>query len=87
MSLFDILKYGNTDLNSKEELNKLPENLIKIYWVIANRSCSSSWNIKYWAHIDMCRTLSQNWADPYLPEFGKKALFDKALKEYDNEPI
>src|ERR1035437_8157872 len=31
MSLFDFIQYSGTDLNSKEELSKLPPNLFKEY--------------------------------------------------------
>jgi len=32
MSLFDIIKYRATDITSEDELLKLPEGLIDLYW-------------------------------------------------------
>ncbi len=82
MSLFDIIRYGGVNLESFEELQSLPEELIKMYWVLGNRSITPTWNIEYLDHNRMCMYLVGSWGD-----INNKMLYNKALKEYSNEHI
>jgi len=52
MSLFDYIKYSATDITNKEELFKLPEKLIQLYWDEVCPSHTSS------QHRDKCWVLS-----------------------------
>ncbi len=80
MSLFNILKYGNTDLSSISELSDLPNKLIDLYWEkswTGKRSTGSVtppsiWHLTFW----YIRT----------PDTQIR-LFKETLKEYNNEHL
>ncbi len=83
MSIFDVIKYNNIDLDDNEELLKLPKELIKLYWIAANFSCFHDWTVNFLSKTDMCYSLSVAWA--FLED--KKVIYDKVLKEYNNESL
>ncbi len=76
MSLFDVLKYGNTDVNSEYELRKLPIELINLYWDISYPRLS---HLSYETKIRHLTTFSM---DSGLTNI-RTLLFKKALKAYD----
>jgi hypothetical protein len=75
MSLFDIIKYSNTDLGSKDELKALPEELLDLYWK----------NFAHLNHVDKCTELAY-WYRDYryhkTPRKDYSKAFNEALKEY-----
>ena len=84
MSLFDVIRYSNTDLDSEEELSKLPIELFRMYQSAA---------YAYYNNEDI---LNNAMKDPlsyqiqYLAIWSgtrKQLIFKKVLKEYNNEPI
>ncbi len=79
MSLFDILKYGNTDLSSKASLNNLPEALFDLYWIksVYGQSTKLDKADKLYLLI--------TWDDKY--DSSQITHFKRALQEYNNEPI
>ncbi len=92
MSLFDILKYGNTDLSNEEELQKLPIELLDLYWHYSVREHSDGWTmiknlsdrVRYlsaWYGSINCRNDPERYTDEQIK------AFECALKEYNNEPL
>ncbi len=77
MSLFDIIKYSNNDLNSENELEKLPSGLLDLYWLKTTKKAEPplAYN-KVW----MLTLFYKN-----NPKKQTK-YFKEALEEYD-EPI
>ena len=84
MSLFDVLRYQNTNLASETELETLPVDLIEQYWIIANSTRGkegSAVSIKR-----KCRALAQ-WAyDPFIGSIALPAAeaFKRALEGYNS---
>ncbi len=83
MSLFDILKYGNTDLSSRSELEKLPAELLKLYWI---NSISPYVDIESKTYPVDARMLA-GWHDESVYRDDQIDAFKKALKEYNNESL
>ncbi len=80
MSLFDVLKYGNTDLSNHLELEKLPSGLLDLYWNHTYGCVIVGLSIK-----EMCRLLA-DWHDSSMLRESQKRSFKRALEDYD-EPI
>ncbi len=81
MSLFDVIKYGNTDLNSAEEIFKLPRKISDVYWEISFLAVHG--NIVNGTYVDRFWSLSVwygIWPD------AQKERFKEALEKYD-EPV
>ena len=91
MSLFDVLKYTGTNLDSEEELSKLPIELFRLYQSAAYEH--------YGLQDSLCRVLKDplstqirylaaKWnADSYVSYVSKQLIFNKVLKEYNNDYI
>ena len=82
MSLFDVIKYSGTDLNSRAELEALPEELFGLYRIAA---------FKYYGAL--CSMTSargdriEGMAEWIEGDIIKRAIFDKTLKEWNNELV
>ena len=88
MSLFDNIRYSNTNLDSYEALVALPTDLLELYWVEAVANPYSPLHSGY-SHRQKCETLSA-WvvALPSNPEsFTKQDYFKSALRKYNNDDI
>ncbi len=79
MSLFDIIRYGNTNLSNPGELRNLPEALFDLYWSKSiygqNPVISKANKI---SHVS-------SWA--IWNNSSQIQYFKEALKEYSNESI
>ncbi len=74
MSLFDVIKYGDTNLGDQHALSKLPGELLTLYWDKSRAGFAGydiCWILSYWYRHDKPLQL---------------ARFIETLKEYD-EPI
>ena len=86
MSLFDILKYGNTDLNNSEELSKLPLDLFTMYQEAAYNHFNNSdvlENARKDDIVSQYQYMSVGWHTDQ--KYLKSVIFNKVLNEY--EPI
>lgn len=88
MSLFDVIKYNDIDLNSIEDLHKLPLDLFSAY----RRAAFLHYNNPYYSveNFDLEATIkgmAEDWTD-YSDDTTviKRKIFDKVLREY-NEHI
>ncbi len=81
MSLFDIIKYSNTDICDEDELEKLPVHLLILYWNKTapggNHGLALSRKIR---HLSIYASMPSRVDN-------QKKLFKEALEEYNNEPI
>lgn len=84
MSLFDILKYQNTDLDSYDALMALPEDLVILFWVKAYEYAYSKVPRRNNDKNKMCDALS-SWRPGRI--ILRKELFNKALKDYSNDNL
>ncbi len=82
MSLFDVIRYINTDLSDEDELKKLPIALLKLYWIKSIIGYTANPSI----YPADARILSEWHCDEVYHHEQIKA-FTNALKEYNNEPI
>ncbi len=82
MSLFDILRYGSTDLSSAEELADLPDGLLNLYWEI-------SWphGGKYISTKHQIITHLIKWYNNGYTRHEQILTFKEALKGYADEFI
>lgn len=81
MTVFDILRYKYTDLESSEEVSALPEELIELYWLAAHDQHAQVPS-KTYSMKEKIR-LMVSWADG-VAELGWPATaFDIALKKYN----
>ena len=92
MSLFDILRYSNTDVRSEDELAALPENLLHLFRIeahiwynenIVTRSIGSLVDIQNMSERDhawVANGMAQ-WVteDPAVP----LQVFHRALRKYN----
>ncbi len=97
MSVFDVLKYGDTNLLDEKELKSLPQGLLHHYWVEANRwytveECQEEFNEaevgKY--PINNMVALLISWTpgrDIISKEVTRKRVFRTALIKYSNESL
>jgi len=83
MSLFDVLKYQNTELSNRAELETLPEELISLYWDEAHSEHPESDLFPKYRHLEACRMLAQ-WtpAATQIDSYAHK-VFMKALRKYN----
>ncbi len=82
MSLFDVIKYGDTDLGVEEELKGLPIELFNLYWHLEKLDGEHHRHIENRAWYI---TYRYRWASPDRLVLMRQ-IFNKALKEYD-EPL
>ena len=80
MSLFDILRYGNVDLDSEVELDKLPEELLQYYR-------DEVWNTSTRPHNNFVYSTNEMAAWSTISSKPKHLTFDRALKKYSNDNI
>ncbi len=80
MDLFNIIKYGSTDLGSEEELRKLPLGLVDLYYAKSWESTITERNRTF-----MYSELARWYNAKYFKE-EQIRFFKEALREY-NEPI
>ncbi len=81
-SLFDMIKYGSTDLSNADELRKLPIELFNLYWgksYCFTDGATTEYEVRImhlmaWYNGAFFRTL-------------QITAFREALKEYCDEPI
>ncbi len=83
MSLFDIIKYSNIDLNDAYAIRTLPDDLIDLYWIrsLQNRPSYSTHRFDLSDHAWYLGHWSRH--NPIL----QCQIFKETLKEYNNEPI
>jgi hypothetical protein len=96
MSLFDIIKYRDVDLNDAKEIEKLPHELIDLYWKeVYKDNFDMSFDIvtkaealAAWGRIPLDVNAVSNGLThtTYQDQFAQKA-FLAALSKYNNEPI
>ncbi len=85
MSLFDVIRYTNTNLGSTEELSKLPAEFFKLYWTKSIYGYVDSWQIEHDKDIQIQWLVIWYNSEGYRTE--QISRFKAVLKEYNNEPI
>lgn len=87
MSIFDVLKYGGTDLGSQAELETLPEGLIDLYWIQAHaKTPTEDYNPFYkkkCSALAMWGKYTGGLENSYARQAFAKQAFAKALSEYN----
>ncbi len=83
MSLFDILRYSDTNLMSREALLTLPDRLIELYW-----KHTGPWDTDPSEPIntERCRVLAW-YASLHENKDFIQQHFQRALKEYSHESV
>ncbi len=86
MSLFNVLKYGNTNLGCEEELEKLPPELLNLYWAKSTVAYieHANWNVV--TDVPEIITYLVNWSNQSRYANEQISAFKEALEEYD-EPV
>ncbi len=83
MSIFDVIRYGSTDLGNSNELENLPDELLERYWD-KFLYLPTSWPKNQKAHH------LSNWyiiCSPNNSRNRQQVLFKEALKEYSDEHL
>lgn len=92
MSLFDVIRYQGTNLDSIEELRKLPQSLYEDYRYASHRYFGNIASPEQYAYFGV-EGMAIDWNDH--SDYGinhnrsyatKQKIFNQVLKEYD-EPI
>ena len=90
-TIFDILRYGNTDVRSRKELAALPEELTRLFWIESHIWYNEVYGAGR-AYVDIdnlpCRDREYiiyglaEWMtnDPTVPQ----TVFQRALKKYES---
>ena len=78
MSLFDIIKYSGTDLNSQAELEALPEELLELYRDEVRHGADEAVRCIIYSIAEMAGWLT-------ISMQPKQVTFNRALKRYNND--
>ena len=87
MSIFDVIRYSNTDLDSEEELSKLPDGLFRAYQYAAYDHFGSSLKdvIHKYSMEYQYNVMAIKWS--LGNDKLKQQLFKKVLRQWNNESI
>jgi hypothetical protein len=80
VSLFDVIKYSSTDLDSEEELDTLPEDLLRLYIAEVHTDIGFT----HWFEPYTTYTMA-NWDT--ISGKPKRVTFMRALRKYNNDDI
>jgi hypothetical protein len=83
MSLFDVIRYSNTNLGSEAELMVLPEDLMELYWKKITGPILNSYQYYIYTHEHRCRAVGSWYRDAKKEVYSQ--LFKQALTEYNPE--
>ena len=82
MSLFDIIKYSNTDLGNADVLEALPEDLLQLYWNNAPNQ-RPDLNSRHRLHNQKCGMLAYSYLYKFKNQRYYKKAFKKSCMEYN----
>lgn len=86
MSLFDVLKYSGTDLDSVEELSKLPRGLFNAYRKAAYNHYGTEECPSLYPLSEEIAGMADDWCDDVCRNI-KQIIFNRVLKEWNDESI
>jgi hypothetical protein len=85
MSLFDIIKYSSTDLDSEEELSNLPEDLRRLYAAEVHSEVYLAFGHRHAVFEHYSINTMANWET--ISGKPKRVTFMRALRKYSNDDI
>lgn len=86
MSLFVVIKYSGTDLDSERALDDLPDELFEMYRIAAYTHFGNQLNMWRVPRDEQISGMASSWAEQDDVDAGyhvKQLIFNKVLKEYD----